>query len=161
MLRWRLLLGTLIIAVLVALCWLDYRATMPGVWLLPLAIIAAVLATKELLDLAALAGLRPLRWTVYLRQHSAGGQRLADDVRTDLYSYCRSAASSPALRRGVGNSDEAFPSFSIRLRLRAVLLAALASPCSWSFLAKCGATKSRAETRPTLPPASSPSSTSE
>ena len=66
MLRWRLLLGTLIIAALVALCWLDHRATaMPGVWLLPVAVVAAVLATKEVLDLAALAGLRPLRWTVY------------------------------------------------------------------------------------------------
>jgi phosphatidate cytidylyltransferase len=66
MLRWRLLLGTLIVGALVALCWLDYRAEIPGVWLLPVAIGAAVLATKESLDLAALAGLRPLRWAVYV-----------------------------------------------------------------------------------------------
>lgn len=66
MLRWRLFLGTLIIAALVAICWLDYRATMPGVWLLPVAVVAVVLATKEVLDLSALAGLRPLRWTVYV-----------------------------------------------------------------------------------------------
>ena len=65
MLRWRLLLGALMIAVLVALCWLDHRASVPGAWLLPLAVVASVLATKEVLDLAALAGLRPLRWTVY------------------------------------------------------------------------------------------------
>jgi phosphatidate cytidylyltransferase len=65
MLRWRLLLGALLIAALVALCWLDHRASVPGVWLLPLAVVAAVLATKEVLDLAALADLRPLRWTVY------------------------------------------------------------------------------------------------
>ena len=67
MLRWRLLLGTLIIAALVALCWLDNRATaMPGAWLMPVAIAATVLATKEILDLAAAANMRPLRWTVYV-----------------------------------------------------------------------------------------------
>jgi phosphatidate cytidylyltransferase len=67
MLRWRLLLGTLIVAALVALCWLDNRATdMPGVWLLPVAVIATVLGTKEILDLTASAGMRPVRWTVYV-----------------------------------------------------------------------------------------------
>ena len=65
MLRWRLLLGTLIIAALVGLGWLDMNAAMPGVWLLPLAILVAVLATKEVLDLAALGQLHPLRWPVY------------------------------------------------------------------------------------------------
>ncbi len=67
MLRWRLLLGAFIIAALVALCWLDNRTTaIPGVWLMPLAVAAALLATKEFLDLAAVAGVRPLRWTVYV-----------------------------------------------------------------------------------------------
>jgi phosphatidate cytidylyltransferase len=65
MLRWRLILGTLIIAALVAVCWLDFHAALPGLWLLPIAAIAAVLATKELLDLAALAQLRPMPCTVY------------------------------------------------------------------------------------------------
>ncbi len=66
MLRWRLIFGTLFIAALVALCWLDNRASVPGLWLLPLAVVATVLATKETLDLAARAGLRPLVWAVYL-----------------------------------------------------------------------------------------------
>lgn len=66
MLRWRLLLGTLIIGALVALCWLDHHSKYVGVWMLPVAVGATVLATKEILDLAALAGLRPLRWAVYL-----------------------------------------------------------------------------------------------
>ncbi len=65
MLRWRLLLGTLIIAAMVALCWLDYRAPMPGMYLLPLAMLAAVMGTQEILDLASRAQLHPLRWTVY------------------------------------------------------------------------------------------------
>ncbi len=66
MLRWRLLLGTLIIAALVALCWLDANAVVPGNWLLPLALVVVLLATKELLDLAAAAGAQPIRWVVYL-----------------------------------------------------------------------------------------------
>ena len=66
MLRWRLLLGTLIIAVLIGLCWLDCGATVLGIWLLPVAIAAALLATKEMLDLLAAAGMKPARWLVYL-----------------------------------------------------------------------------------------------
>ena len=67
MLRWRLLLGTLIIAALVALCWLDSReTTMPGAWLMPVAVVVVALATKEFLDLAVVAGMRPVRWTVYV-----------------------------------------------------------------------------------------------
>lgn len=66
MLGWRLLLGTLIIAVLTGLCWLDARAAAPGVWLLPVAMIVAVLATKEVLDLLAAGGMRPVSWVVHL-----------------------------------------------------------------------------------------------
>ena len=66
MLRWRLLLGTLIVAVLVGLCWLDSRATVPGAWLFPVVVVATVLATKETLNLLAAAGMKPARWLVYL-----------------------------------------------------------------------------------------------
>jgi phosphatidate cytidylyltransferase len=66
MLRWRLLLGTAIIGLLVGLCWLDDGAAVPGVWLLPVAIAFAVGASGEILRLARAAGLRPIAWTVYL-----------------------------------------------------------------------------------------------
>lgn len=66
MLPWRLLLGTLSIVALIGLCWLDHLASVPGMWLMPLAVVAAVLATSEVLDMAALAQMRPLRWTVYV-----------------------------------------------------------------------------------------------
>ena len=57
MLRWRLLLGTLIIAALVALCWFDCQTpSVPGIWLLPVALVVTVLATKEMLDLLAAGG---------------------------------------------------------------------------------------------------------
>ncbi|NUQ65525.1 MAG: phosphatidate cytidylyltransferase [Pirellulales bacterium] len=65
MLRWRLLLGTLIIASLVGLCWLDHRAAMPGAWLFPVAVALTLLATGETLQLTRDAGLRPQAWIVY------------------------------------------------------------------------------------------------
>ena len=63
MLRWRLILGTLIVAVFAELCFLDRDGKWP--WLLPAAMIVTALATDEVLTLAALADLRPLRWTVF------------------------------------------------------------------------------------------------
>ncbi len=66
MLRWRLLLGTLLVAALVGLCALDHRAARPGLWLAPALVLFGVLATREILDLEAAAGLRPLGWAVYL-----------------------------------------------------------------------------------------------
>jgi phosphatidate cytidylyltransferase len=65
MLRWRLLLGTLIIAALIGLFWLDYRITIPGAALLPLLVALVVLASQEILDLARAGGLRPVPWVVY------------------------------------------------------------------------------------------------
>jgi phosphatidate cytidylyltransferase len=66
MLRWRLLLGTLLIAALVALGWLDAAAPVPGLYLMPVALLAAVLGTQEYLALAAAAKLNPLGWAVYI-----------------------------------------------------------------------------------------------
>lgn len=66
MLRWRLILGTLIVAALLGICWLDHHATLPGMWLMPLAIVATILATQEVLDFAAIAGLKPLRGIIYV-----------------------------------------------------------------------------------------------
>jgi phosphatidate cytidylyltransferase len=65
MLRWRLLLGTLLIAALVVLCWLDHRAATPGVWLMPLAMVLSVLASHEMLSLLSARGLQPLASVVH------------------------------------------------------------------------------------------------
>jgi phosphatidate cytidylyltransferase len=65
MLRWRFLLGAALIAVLVVLCWLDIAAPVPGLYLMPVALLAAVLGTQEFLALAAAAQLRPFKETVY------------------------------------------------------------------------------------------------
>ncbi|MEA1951042.1 MAG: phosphatidate cytidylyltransferase [Planctomycetota bacterium] len=66
MLKWRLILGVLIIAALVALCWLDHLAARPGVWLMPVAVVLAVLASGEILWLCRSAGLKPIGPVVYL-----------------------------------------------------------------------------------------------
>ena len=66
MLRWRLLLGTVFVAALAALCWLDAGAATPGTWLMPLALLLAVLGTQELLSLWSARPQRPLGWAVYV-----------------------------------------------------------------------------------------------
>jgi phosphatidate cytidylyltransferase len=65
MLRWRLVLGTVIIAALAGLCWLDHLASLPGTWLMPLAVIFVILATQEASQLMAAGGAQPRAWTVY------------------------------------------------------------------------------------------------
>jgi phosphatidate cytidylyltransferase len=71
LLRWRLLLGTLFIAALVGLCWLDYHAAWPGIYLLPLALVVSLLGAGELLAMFRKRGSDPLAWVIY------GGTALA------------------------------------------------------------------------------------
>ncbi len=71
MLRWRILLGILIVEVLVAFCWLDHYFEQeylwhPGIWLLPLAVLFVYLGGREILQLAATIGIHPLPWTVHV-----------------------------------------------------------------------------------------------
>ncbi|HEY3395560.1 MAG TPA: CDP-archaeol synthase [Lacipirellulaceae bacterium] len=65
MLRWRLILGALFIAALVGLCWLDFHATRPGVFLLPLAAVLSLAGAGELLAMFRKRGHTPLPWVVY------------------------------------------------------------------------------------------------
>ena len=69
MLRLRLISAAIILAVLFALLWLDYRQVIfhtPGAWLLPLLLVVAVLATEEVLDLLRAKNHQPLRWVADL-----------------------------------------------------------------------------------------------
>jgi phosphatidate cytidylyltransferase len=59
MLVWRLTLGTAFIAALVVLTWFDARASQPGTFLFPLALVLSVAAGGELLGLFASRGIRP------------------------------------------------------------------------------------------------------
>jgi phosphatidate cytidylyltransferase len=76
MLKWRLTLGTAIILALIGLCWLDAQSDLPeglqrvhiglpGVTLMPLALILTALATQEVLRLARAANLRPAATAIY------------------------------------------------------------------------------------------------
>ena len=65
MLYWRLIVGTLLIATLVGLCWLDHLAPLPGMWLMPVGIGLAILATAELLQMMKPLGINPQALTVY------------------------------------------------------------------------------------------------
>jgi phosphatidate cytidylyltransferase len=66
MLSARLLFGTLFVAALVGLCWLDYHTIRPGLWLLPLAAWLSLLGAGELLAMFRRRGYeaRPLLITV-------------------------------------------------------------------------------------------------
>jgi phosphatidate cytidylyltransferase len=64
MLHWRLLFGTIIIAALAGLCWLDHLALLPGAWLMPLALVFVFVASAELVQLMRSAGAAPRAWIV-------------------------------------------------------------------------------------------------
>jgi phosphatidate cytidylyltransferase len=66
MLVWRLVLGTVLVAAVAALCWLDARAALAGVWLFPLALTITLLASGELLRICRKRGVQPAAWPVYL-----------------------------------------------------------------------------------------------
>src|SRR5580700_11084261 len=66
MLRWRLLLGTLLIGLLALLCWLDSRAAIPGIWLFPLVLVVTLAATGEMLWMLGDWPARPVPWVVYV-----------------------------------------------------------------------------------------------
>jgi len=66
MLRWRLVLGFLVIVLLTALSWADAQVTRPGICLVPLALMLCFLATQEMLRFFRASEKTPLAWAVYL-----------------------------------------------------------------------------------------------
>jgi phosphatidate cytidylyltransferase len=67
-LRHRLQVSAILIAVLVGLCWLDERGvlgTFPGAWLFPLAILAGLFASAEIIFLLSAAGQPTRKWIVH------------------------------------------------------------------------------------------------
>jgi phosphatidate cytidylyltransferase len=65
LLHWRLILGTLLIAAVAGLCWLDYHAAITGIWFMPIALALTVLASKEVLWLLAACEWHPIPAVVY------------------------------------------------------------------------------------------------
>ncbi len=69
MLRHRLLVGTLLIAVFAGLCWLDATkagGALPGAWLFPVALLLSIAACGEVLGMLSSAERRPIAWLVYV-----------------------------------------------------------------------------------------------
>jgi len=69
LLRWRLISAAIILAVLFALLWLDYKLVYfhaPGAWLLPVFLTVSLLATEEVLSLLKAKNHRPSESIVYL-----------------------------------------------------------------------------------------------
>jgi phosphatidate cytidylyltransferase len=67
-LRHRLLVGTLLIAIFAGLCWLDeirFLGAPAGGWLFPAALLLSVAAAGELLNLIQASGRQPMGWLVY------------------------------------------------------------------------------------------------
>ncbi|MEX0677870.1 MAG: phosphatidate cytidylyltransferase [Pirellulales bacterium] len=65
MLRWRILLGTGLIAALAALMVLDQRSSTPGAWLLVIAVAVGLAAAHELVTMLAAGGRHPLPGVIY------------------------------------------------------------------------------------------------
>ncbi|MCA9234218.1 MAG: phosphatidate cytidylyltransferase [Planctomycetales bacterium] len=66
MLRWRLLIGTFLVAALAGLFWLDVHAERPGAYLAPLAVAASLLAAGEIMRLGRARGVAPHAVAVYV-----------------------------------------------------------------------------------------------
>jgi phosphatidate cytidylyltransferase len=69
LLRWRLISAAVILSVLLTLVWLDFQRSVfatPGVWLLPVLILVAMLGTGEVIELMRAKGHQPLAWIVFL-----------------------------------------------------------------------------------------------
>jgi phosphatidate cytidylyltransferase len=66
-LRWRMILGVVLVAALAGLAVWDHRTSPPGVWVtLPTMLVLSLVATHELFTLLAARGLNPSRLPVYV-----------------------------------------------------------------------------------------------
>ena len=66
MLRWRLLIGIPLVAVLMTLCWLDTKCVVPGLLLTPFFLVCVFFLCKEILALLNAGGVYPRRSTIFV-----------------------------------------------------------------------------------------------
>jgi phosphatidate cytidylyltransferase len=64
LLSWRLILGTLFVVAFLVVCAFDVHAARPGTFLLPLAVVLAVVSAGELRAMFRKRGHTPLAWTI-------------------------------------------------------------------------------------------------
>lgn len=98
MLRYRLLLGTLFVALLAGWCWLDATQVMglpPGGWLFPLALLLSALASGEMLWLLDARGIRPRKLVIYVGNLAIVAANAIPWIEDRLF-----IASAPAMKIG-------------------------------------------------------------
>ncbi|MDO5309387.1 MAG: phosphatidate cytidylyltransferase [Planctomycetia bacterium] len=66
MLRWRLLIGLPLTAIVVGMCWLDAYLPVPGLILMPFFLVCVFFLCKETMYLLNAGGIYPRRSTIYL-----------------------------------------------------------------------------------------------
>ena len=66
MLRWRLLIGIPLVALLVLFCWLDAIAPAPGLVLMPFFLVCVFFLCREIMQLLNAGGIYPRRTTIYV-----------------------------------------------------------------------------------------------
>jgi phosphatidate cytidylyltransferase len=104
-LRWRLILGVLLIAGLAGLCWLDAHAPLPGLFLAPLAFLAAALAAGEMLRMFRAQDHDPAAWTVYvgtLLPVAVSGMAVIGYAKSPVFGLGRLGWLALALVAGLG-----------------------------------------------------------
>ncbi|HEY2761605.1 MAG TPA: phosphatidate cytidylyltransferase [Pirellulales bacterium] len=98
MLHHRLLVGSLLIGILVGLCWLDQTQALgatPGAWLFPLAVVLSVLASGEILALVTHEDRKPAAGIVYVGNLAIVGAnvvplfwpRFAEELAGGMFSW--------------------------------------------------------------------------
>lgn len=66
MLRWRLLIGIPLVALIVLFCWLDAIAPAPGLVLMPFFLVCIFFLCREIMQLLNAGGIYPRRATIYV-----------------------------------------------------------------------------------------------
>ena len=66
MLRWRLLIGIPLVALIVLFCWLDAIAPAPGLVLMPFFLVCVFFLCREIMQLLNAGGIYPRRTTIYV-----------------------------------------------------------------------------------------------
>ncbi len=66
MLRWRLLIGIPLVALIVLFCWLDAIAPAPGLVLMPFFLVCIFFLCREIMQLLNAGGIYPRRTTIYV-----------------------------------------------------------------------------------------------
>jgi phosphatidate cytidylyltransferase len=86
-LRWRLIIGTALVALLLGLFWLDVRAAQPGVYFLFLGIVISALAVEELLAMFRAVGHQPHAWAVRVGTLATFVISCAPIIRPQTWSF--------------------------------------------------------------------------